>query len=96
MPASTIVPTIERTICQQNALAVDLVHEHAVVRTSTRQRDASTRRTVVEPSRPLAAERREVVLADEGIGGQAQQREVERARAPTTRSGRGTGRAPAG
>ena len=58
--------------------------------------ESNTRRTVVEPGRPLAAERREVVLAEERVGRHAQAPAGRAVRAPTTRCGRGTGRAPGG
>ena len=50
-PMSTSVPTIERTICQQNAVA--RISYRNTPSSITSQCERSTRRTVVEPSGPL-------------------------------------------
>ena len=91
VPTSTSVPTIARTICQQNALRADLVAEHtvALVDPPRLEHTSASATSLPDPcgrtprsrarrrtGRPRAAAR----------GGRAGRR-------PTTRSGRGTGRA---
>ena len=94
VPTSTSMPTTERTICQQNEVDADLVREEAVVGRRPRRREHPPDRGA--PFGALAAERREVVLADERVGGEAQHRQVERLGVPTTRSAPGTDRDRAG
>ena len=99
-PTSTRVPTIERTIWWQNAVACDLEAQHAV--TEIVPRASSTRRTSVTGSRlgPGFGRRQNDAKSCspmQGIAAEAHGR-AGRAGLGTHQAGRrpGTGRAPAG